>query len=88
MFSLPIEHSSDARSSACTRELPDSYPFVVQQAYIKEFTQKWRRPAMDLFDRVYAILKADVEKLVEKHFAHMGKGTAKQLILYVICIWR
>ena len=39
---------------------------------------------MDLFDRVYAILRADVEQLVEKHFAHMGKGTAKQSVLCVL----
>jgi hypothetical protein len=39
---------------------------------------------MDLFDRVYAVLKADVGRLVEKHFAHMGKGTVKQSVLCVI----
>lgn len=43
---------------------------------------------MDLFDRVYVILKADVEQLVEKHFTHMGKGTAKQSVLCVLDIRR
>jgi len=70
--------------SACTRELPDSYPFIVQETFIKEITKKWKRPAMDLFDRVYTILRADVEQLVEQHFAHMGKGTAKQSVLMIV----
>jgi len=39
---------------------------------------------MDLFDRVYAVLKADVGRLVEKHFAHMGKGTVKQSVLMIV----
>ena len=72
----------------CTHELPDTYPFVVQEAYIKEFIVKWKQPAMELFDSVYEILKADVAQLVKRHFAHMGKGSAERSILYVICIWK
>ena len=49
---------------------------------------KWKQPAMEFFDSVYEILKTDVAQLVEQHFAHMGKGTAAQSILYVICIWK
>lgn len=79
----PNVQYAETRTSACTRELPDSYPFIVHQAHIKELTIKWRRPAMELFDRVSAILRVDVDKLVEKHFAHMGKGAAKQSVLYV-----
>ena len=48
----------------CTCELPDTYPFVVQEAYIKEFIVKWKQPAMELFDSVYEILKVDVAQLV------------------------
>ncbi|KAF8839963.1 hypothetical protein BDN67DRAFT_952527 [Paxillus ammoniavirescens] len=70
--------------SARTRELPDNYPFVVQKEYIKQFTKQWRQPAMDLFDRVHAIIKADLAKLVEKHFAEMGKGNAKQSVLMIV----
>jgi hypothetical protein len=69
--------------SARTRELPDNYPFVVQWNYIKGFTQKWSPPAMILFDEVYEILRADLGKLVEVHFAHMGNGNGKQAILWV-----
>jgi len=39
---------------------------------------------MDLFDRVYTILKVDIGQLVEEHFAHMGKGLAKQSVLMVV----
>ena len=68
-------------TSARARELPDNYPFVVQREYIKEITEKWGAPAMILFDEVYAILRVDLAKLVEAHFAHMGNGNAKQAIL-------
>ena len=66
---------------ARTRELPGNYPFVVQCAYIGEITEKWSGPAMVLFDEVYMILRADLVKLVDAHFAHMGNGNAKQAIL-------
>jgi hypothetical protein len=68
-------------TSARTRELPDNYPFVVQRGYIKEITNKWSGPAMVLFDQVYMILRDDLAKLVDYHFAHMGNGNAKQTIL-------
>ncbi|KAG9312355.1 P-loop containing nucleoside triphosphate hydrolase protein [Chiua virens] len=72
------------RSSARTRELPDNYPFVVQKAYIQEFTKEWEQPATRFFKSVYATLKADLHKLVEAHFAYMGHGTAKQSILMIV----
>ncbi|KAF9234006.1 P-loop containing nucleoside triphosphate hydrolase protein [Melanogaster broomeanus] len=69
---------------ARTRELPGNYPFVVQKAYIEQFTKRWKQPAMELFDEVYTILKANLAKLVEEHFAHMGKGNAKQSVLMIV----
>lgn len=36
---------------------------------------------MVFFDKVYVILKVDLERLVERHFAHMGNGNAKRAIL-------
>ena len=72
---------------ARTRELPDNYPFVVQKAYITEVLQKWKKPALDLFDIVYDILRADVEKIIDRHFAAIGKGSAKQSVLYVVALY-
>ncbi|KIJ13509.1 hypothetical protein PAXINDRAFT_13626 [Paxillus involutus ATCC 200175] len=84
MESLPtekiyIDQVFKRAQSARTRELPDNYPFIVQKEYIKQFTKQWRQPAMDLFDSVHAILKADLAKLVEKHFAEMGTERASLL---------
>jgi len=74
---------------ARTRELPDHYPFVVQKAYITEFVKKWRQPSLALFDAVYDILKKDVETIVDRHFARMGRGVLKQSVLYVFHLsWR
>ncbi|KIJ08216.1 hypothetical protein PAXINDRAFT_89188 [Paxillus involutus ATCC 200175] len=79
-----INEVFDRAQSARTRELPDNYPFVVQKAYIEQFTQQWRQPAMELFDNIHAILKVDLAKLVEEHFAEMGKGNAKQSVLMIV----
>ncbi|KIJ63497.1 hypothetical protein HYDPIDRAFT_29303 [Hydnomerulius pinastri MD-312] len=70
--------------SARTRELPDNYPFVVQKAYIAQFTKRWRQPALDLFDEVYGILKLDLASLVEGHFEHVGQGNAKRAVLMIV----
>ncbi|KAG8220546.1 P-loop containing nucleoside triphosphate hydrolase protein [Butyriboletus roseoflavus] len=75
-----LKRAQDAR----TRELPDNYPFVVQRAYIKQITDQWTGPAMVLFDQVYDILRADLAKLVDLHFEHMGNGNAKQAILMIV----
>lgn len=40
---------------------------------------------MVLSEEVYAILRADLAKLVDLHFEHMGNGNAKQAIMYVTC---
>ncbi|KIJ13510.1 hypothetical protein PAXINDRAFT_80937 [Paxillus involutus ATCC 200175] len=79
-----INQVFDKAQEARTRELPDNYPFVVQKEYIKDFTEQWKQPATELFDNIHAILKADLAQLVEKHFAHMGKGNAKQSVLMIV----
>ncbi|KAF8551404.1 hypothetical protein OG21DRAFT_1478160 [Imleria badia] len=81
---IHIDEVLHRAQNARTRELPDNYPFVVQRAYIKEITKKWTVPAMVLFDQVYAILRADLAKLVDHHFVHMGNGNAKQAILMIV----
>lgn len=43
--------------------------------------KEWSGPAMVLFDQVCAILRADLAKLVDDHFACVASGNAKQAIL-------
>ena len=69
--------------SSHTRELSDNYPFIVQNNYICEILQAWKEPAFNLFEEVYHILKEDVVKMVDQHFSQMGRGGAKQSVLYV-----
>lgn len=75
-----LNHAQRAR----TRELPDNYPFIVQQAYIKEFTEKWETPSLILFDKVYDILKKDLSDLVHEHFGKMGRGGALHSVLMIV----
>ncbi|KAG1731844.1 P-loop containing nucleoside triphosphate hydrolase protein [Suillus paluster] len=65
-----FKHAQRAR----TRELPDNYPFIVQKMYIEEFTKKWALPSTVLFDKVYDVLKKDLNHLVREHFGKMGRG--------------
>ncbi|KAL4066183.1 P-loop containing nucleoside triphosphate hydrolase protein [Scleroderma citrinum] len=79
-----IDEVMDRAQISRTRELPDHYPFVVQKMYIAEFVKKWQQPTVDLFDAVYAILKKDVERMVNSHFAQMGRGGAKQSVMMIM----
>jgi hypothetical protein len=75
-----LNHAQRAR----TRELPDNYPFIVQQTYIKEFTEKWETPSLILFDKVYDILKKDLSDLVHEHFGKMGRGGTLHSVLMIV----
>lgn len=75
-----LNHAQRAR----TRELPDNYPFIVQQTYIKAFTEKWAVPSQLLFDKVCDILKKDLGALVEEHFGKMGRGGTLHSVLMIV----
>lgn len=75
-----LNHAQRAR----TRELPDNYPFIVQETYIKEFTEKWETPSRILFDEVYDILKNDLSDLVHEHFEKMGRGGTLHSVLMIV----
>lgn len=79
-----IQDVLDHAQRACTRELPDNYPFIVQQSYIEEFTEKWEMPAQILFEEVYEILKDDLDSLVHEHFGKMGRGGALHSVLMIV----
>ncbi|KAI6014082.1 hypothetical protein PISMIDRAFT_212315 [Pisolithus microcarpus 441] len=82
--SIYIEEVMERAEISRTRELPDHTPFVVQQNYISEYVEKWKTPSMILFDAVYDVLKKDLEKMVDKHFKRIGRGTAHQSVLMVV----
>lgn len=65
-------------SRARTRELPRSYPFVVQKTFIDKAIEKWQSPAQRLCEDVYTIVTEHVKALVHEHFAHFGQGGLEQ----------
>ncbi|KAI6160620.1 P-loop containing nucleoside triphosphate hydrolase protein [Pisolithus thermaeus] len=67
-----------------TRELPDYYPFVVQADYVSTIVKKWQEPAVELFEVVNSIIRERVGKLVEEHFAHLGRGGVMQAVLMIV----
>ncbi|KAG6333571.1 hypothetical protein ID866_5520 [Astraeus odoratus] len=71
-------------NKARTRELPDNYPYVVQREYILEILKKWKRPALDLSEAIYDVLKGYVEAMVDRHFAKLGRGGVKQSVWMIV----
>ncbi|KAI6010935.1 P-loop containing nucleoside triphosphate hydrolase protein [Pisolithus orientalis] len=80
-IAIYIDEVMQSAKNGRTRELPDYYPFVVQETYISMIVKKWQEPAIDLFDIVNSIIRERVGKIVDDHFAHLGKGGVKQAVL-------
>ncbi|KAG6826305.1 hypothetical protein H0H93_016635, partial [Arthromyces matolae] len=71
-----LQRANDAR----TRELPGSYPFVVQQTFINAIITKWHEPTKLLCRAVYYILGEHVRKLVQFHLGPFGQGQLAQRV--------
>ncbi|KAG6825067.1 hypothetical protein H0H92_004951 [Tricholoma furcatifolium] len=71
-----LKRANEAR----TRELPGSYPFVVQETYIRAIINKWHEPAHFLCRFVFQTLQKDVHQLIQFHFGEFGQGQLAQRI--------
>ncbi|KAI0343435.1 hypothetical protein BDW22DRAFT_1170105 [Trametopsis cervina] len=78
-----IDEVMDKALKAITRELPDHYPFVVANEYVKEIIDQWRVPARNLYDQTQYILVTHVKDIVARHFSKYSHGN---LQLYVTTI--
>src|SRR5882757_1074277 len=47
-YAVLILLTTNPLASAVTRELPNTYPFIVQKEYIEAFVEKWDEPAHTL----------------------------------------
>jgi len=65
---------------ARTRELPGSYPFVVQETFIRTIVKQWYGPMEVLCKAVFGILVEHVKKLVTAHFGSFGHGGLEQRV--------
>ncbi|KAF8161524.1 P-loop containing nucleoside triphosphate hydrolase protein [Crassisporium funariophilum] len=75
-----IDEVMERAHRARTRELPGSYPFVVQQTFIKGVIREWHSPSQILCRTVYTIISEHVNKLVEVHFHDFGQGHLEQRV--------
>lgn len=78
LHSVLIFSLDDAR--ARTRELPGSYPFVVQESFIKTIVKQWEGPAQMLCKSVSILLMEHLNKLVTAHFGSFGQGGLEQRV--------
>jgi len=79
-----IDEVLDRALMARTRELPGNYPFVVQEAFISRFTQKWSQPARVLCRTIHAMLSKLLRNLVADHFASFGQGNLEKRVQLII----
>ena len=63
-----------------TRELPSSYPFIVQKEYIEAFVRKWNKPAHNLFKIIAEKVKEATLRIVEAHFGDYTHSRFKQRV--------
>ncbi|KAJ7814534.1 P-loop containing nucleoside triphosphate hydrolase protein [Mycena olivaceomarginata] len=70
--------------AARTRELPGHYPFVVQQFFIAEFTNKWASPAIILCRFVHQTLAQQIKALTAIHFSAFGQGGLEQRVTILV----
>jgi hypothetical protein len=75
-----------ANVRARTRELPGTYPFVVQQSFIKSIIEQWASPAHVLCKTVFGLLVDHIQKLVSAHFRSFGQGGLEQRVKSVVLI--
>lgn len=73
-------HHQHVFDRARTRELPGSYPFVVQQTFIDGIIKQWNAPAQILCKTVYSILTEHIRRLVGIHFSSFGQGGLEQRV--------
>jgi hypothetical protein len=81
---LPSLSRQLTKTRSRTRELPGHIPFVVQEQYNKEIIAGWREPCKALLESVRAILRQQVQVLVNHHFADFGQGLLEQKVWYEV----
>jgi hypothetical protein len=65
---------------AVTRELPNTYPYIVQKEYIEDFVRKWNEPAHVLFKTIAEKVKEATLHIVETRFGNYTHSRFKQRV--------
>jgi len=73
----------DEASSARTRELPGTFPFVAQAAFITEVTKTWSAPAYQLHEKAHEVLEKSTYELVDLRLSRVGRGGLARLVRYL-----
>ncbi|KAG6883701.1 hypothetical protein C0993_004521 [Termitomyces sp. T159_Od127] len=79
-----IDEVMERANEARTRELPGTYPFVVQETFIRAIIKKWHVPAQALCRDVYLMLGEYVRDLVHKHLGAFGQGQLAQRVKVIL----
>jgi hypothetical protein len=79
-YAVLILLTASPLTSAVTRELPNTYPYIVQKGYIEAFVGKWDEPAHTLFKTITERVKEATLRIVETHFGNYTHSRFKQRV--------
>ncbi|KAL0573674.1 hypothetical protein V5O48_008286, partial [Marasmius crinis-equi] len=75
-----LKRTNDSR----TRELPGNHPYIVEESFVTDITEKWTEPAQIFCHEVYETVLAQVVFLVGKHFSEFGQGQLERHISNIV----
>jgi len=79
-YAVLILLTANPLTRAVTRELPNTYPFIVQKGYIESIVREWNEPAHALFKTVAEKVKEATLRIVETHFGNYTHSRFKQRV--------
>ncbi|KAF9258340.1 hypothetical protein L218DRAFT_1005081 [Marasmius fiardii PR-910] len=75
-----LQRANDSR----TRELPGNHPYVVEESFITEITERWTSPAQMYCEEVYETILGHVDAVVKKHFKDFGQGHLERQVSNIV----
>lgn len=76
-----IDEVAKRAQKAITRELPDHYPFIITQEFVRELIEDWDMPTFKLFDEIEAILSSKIKKFIHLEFAQYPNLQAQAVVI-------
>ncbi|KAJ3825902.1 P-loop containing nucleoside triphosphate hydrolase protein [Lentinula raphanica] len=79
-----IEEVYRRLQDARTRELPDKYPYIIEEWFIQQITQQWSAPSQELCLFVHKTTLEHILRLVRLRFAEFGQGVLERQARLII----
>ncbi|KAG7091488.1 hypothetical protein E1B28_010519 [Marasmius oreades] len=82
--SIYIEEVLQRANDSRTRELPGNHPYIVEESFVSEITERWTEPAQEFCQEVYDTIIEQVANVVKKHFKDFGQGHLERQVSDIV----